>query len=104
MSCQPSWRDQGKLMLPKLGFDLLPNGPDPAVEVLKPAIQLNNGRCVTVRAHATATQTLTTDQIMGSSSDQEISISDALLILGIRYTDTTQILSIESMISEHDQI
>ena len=91
-------------MLPKLGFDLFPDGPDPAVEGWKPPIQLNNERYVIAHAHAIATQISTTDQIMGSSSDQEISISDALLVLGILYMDTTQILPFEFMISEHDQV
>ena len=91
-------------MLPRLGFDLLPDGPDPAVEGLKPTIHLDNGRYVITHAHAIATQISITDQIIGSSSDQEISISDALLILGIRYMVTTQILSFEFMISKHDQV
>ena len=70
-------------MLPKLALELLPDAPDPAVEEWMLKIQLNNGRYVIAHAHAIATQTSTSDQMIGWSSE-DISTSSVLLIWEIR--------------------
>ena len=52
-------------MVPKLGLELLSDAPDPAVEEWMLKTQLNNGRYVIAHAHAIATQTPTSDQMIG---------------------------------------
>ena len=51
--------------MPKLGLELLPDALDPIVKEWMLKTQLNNGRYVIAHAHAIATQTSTSDQIIG---------------------------------------